>query len=73
MYDGPEEEFLGESTLCMWSHIVDALLRRLLTEDVLQAVQKKRDERPTEGRRGIECVLPTRIEREQINFGKQTR
>lgn len=38
--DDPEEELLGESIHCTWSHVIDALLRRFLTEEVLQNAYK---------------------------------
>lgn len=34
--DDYEEELFGESRSCAWPHIIDALLKRFLTDDVLQ-------------------------------------
>lgn len=34
--DDYEEELFGESRRCEWPHIIDALLKRFLTDDVLQ-------------------------------------
>lgn len=34
--DNPEEDLYGEISVCKWSDIIDALLRRFLTDDILK-------------------------------------
>lgn len=38
MADDPEEELFGHSAVCTCPNVVEALVKRFLTEDELQAV-----------------------------------